>query len=253
MCRKVHGAAFGSYYFVPEDRFRWTGSQASVAGYRSSTNVTRNFCRTCGSLVPAPGSDGKRVFVPAGCHDHGPGAFRHIFVESKAPWHEIADDLPRHVEYPFGIPVPGIPEAPLPPKPDGVVARGSCLCGAVGFEVSEPFRVVHNCHCSRCRRARAAAFTTNGFTSLEGTAFRRGEEHVRLYKLPGARFFTHAFCGTCSSGLPRLDPVRKLAVVPLGSLDDDPGQGPVDHIFVDDRADWYEIHGPLPQYPREPG
>ena len=118
--------------------------------------------------------------------------------------------------------------------------------------MTEPFKVVHNCHCSRCRRARAAAFTTNGFTSSDGVRFTRGEEHVKVYKLPEARYFTQAFCDTCGSGLPRIDSERKLAAIPLGALDDDPGQGPVDHIFVDSKADWYRIGDELPQFSQGP-
>ncbi len=253
MCRKAHGAAFGTYYFVPADRFLWTGSQSSITGYRSSPGVTRAFCRTCGSLVPALGPDGKSVDVPAGSHDRGPAVSCHIFVDHKAPWHEITDDLPRHGDYPSGVSGSVIPDKPLPPKPDGVVARGSCLCGIVEFEITEPFRAVHNCHCSRCRRARSAAFTTNGFTSSKGIRFLQGEGHVKLYRLSDARYFSHAFCDTCGSGLPRIDTGRKLASIPLGALDDDPGQGPRDHIFVDDRADWYEIGGELPRFPQAPG
>ena len=37
--------------------------------------------------------------------------------------------------------------------------RGSCLCDTVAYEVTSPIKAVHNCHCSRCRRARAAART----------------------------------------------------------------------------------------------
>jgi hypothetical protein len=42
------------------------------------------------------------IAVPAGALDGDPGirATYHIFVRSKAPWHEIADDLPQYVEYP---------------------------------------------------------------------------------------------------------------------------------------------------------
>lgn len=40
--------------------------------------------------------------IPMGGLDDDPGMRPqpHIFVGSKAPWFEIADDLPQHVEYP---------------------------------------------------------------------------------------------------------------------------------------------------------
>ncbi len=253
MCRKAHGAAFGTYYFVPADRFSWTGSNDTLVAYESSPGVERAFCSKCGSMVPSGGERGESVAIPAGSHTHGPGASAHIFVASKAPWHRITDALPQYEEFSPSEEGTVIADRELPPRPDGVVARGSCLCGAVAFEVLEPFKVVHNCHCSRCRRARAAAFTTNGFTSADGVRFTRGEEHLRIYKPPEASRFTHAFCDRCGSGLPRINREHGYATIPLGALDDDPGQGPVDHIYVDDKADWYEIGDTLPCFPQGPG
>ena len=133
------------------------------------------------------------------------------------------------------------------------MARGSCLCGAVAFELDLPFKVVHNCHCSRCRKARAAAHTTNGFTPADALRFTRGEDNLVTYRLPEARFFSHVFCRTCGSGMPRADGERGIAVVPLGCLDDDPGGGAVDHIFVGSRAEWYTIADDLPRFEEGPG
>lgn len=253
MCRKAHGAAFGTYYFVPSERFSLTGGADEIRHFPSSGDLTRAFCATCGSVVPNGDDKGESYFIPAGAHGDGPAVRSHIFVASKAPWHVIGDDLPQYDAYEPGNTSAVIGDRVLPPKPEGVLARGSCLCGAVAFEVTEPFKVVHNCHCSRCRKARAAAFTTNGFTSADGVRFTRGEDHVAAYKMPEARFFTHAFCDICGSGLPRIDPRRRIAAIPLGALDDDPGQGPVDHIFVDNKAAWYDIGDDLPQFPQAPG
>ena len=61
-----------------------------------------------------------RVVVPAGSLDDDPGAREelHIFVGSKAPWYEIADDLPRHEAYPPG------PYPPPSRRTRDVSARG---------------------------------------------------------------------------------------------------------------------------------
>ncbi len=251
LCRKAHGAAFGSYYQVPESNFRWTGSVATRLRYPSSLTVRRSFCGICGSVVPSRDQDDEVVFVPAGSHDHGPEISTHLFAGSKAPWHDIEDDLPQHYAGSVDVPSPDRSD-PVMEKSSDRVCRGSCLCKRVTFEIREPFQVIHNCYCSRCRRARAAAFTTNGFTSAEGVQIFSGANHIREYKLPDAQYFTQAFCGTCGSGLPRMDTERNLTVVPLGALDDPPGQHPMDHIFVADRADWYEIFGSLPQFSDSP-
>ena len=142
-------------------------------------------------------------------------------------------------------------DKPLASKPDGVV-RGSCLCGAVKYHVTEPFRVAYNCHCSRCRHGRAAAHASNGFTSFDGVHFVKGEDHLKTYKVPDARYFTQVFCDVCGSLMPRLDAERKIAVIPLGGLDDDPGIKPGEHIFVAHKAGWHDITDDLPTHDEDP-
>ena len=251
MCRKAHGAAFGTYIDTPISDFQWMSDLETLKKFASSSSIERAFCSQCGSVVPDFSQDGETVYVPAGSHEQSFDAEAHIFVASKAPWHRITDDLPQHDEYPSEENLQSYPDTSLPEKTEGTV-RGSCLCNAIKFEITEPFKFVHNCHCSRCRRARSAAFTTNGFTSADGVTFVSGEENIKLYKVPEAKFFTHAFCDTCGSGMPRKDADRGIAVIPLGALDDDPGCGADDHIFTDSKAAWYEITDDLPQFEQYP-
>lgn len=254
MCRKAHGAAFATYASAPSSQFRWLSGEDLIARYGSSRGLSRSFCARCGSVVPAEGPEGgHEMDLPAGCFDDDPVTrpSKHIFVASKAPWHAIEDNLPRHDAWMPEYDGPVVAERKLADAKPGRL-RGSCLCGEVAYEVTEPLKAVHNCHCSRCRKARAAAFTTNGFTSIDGVRFSSGENNIATYKLPEARFFTVAFCRTCGSGVPRLDPGRGIAIIPFGSLDDDPGRAPDDHIYVAFKAPWYDIPGGLPRYDERP-
>ncbi len=253
MCRKAHGAAFATYAGTDASGFEWLAGEDEVTWFESSPGFRRGFCRHCGSVAPTPGSEGK-WYVPAGCLDDDPGTRpdAHIFFASKAPWHVVNDDLPRFDAYPPGSSAPVIDRPEPSPAVPGRL-RGSCLCGAVAYEMTAPLETVHNCHCSRCRKARAAAHTTNGFTAADGLRFVRGEERLVSYKLPEARAFTQVFCRTCGSGMPRINPQRGIVVIPLGSLDDDPGRGADDHIFVGSKAPWYEIGDELPRFEGPPG
>lgn len=47
---------------------------------------------------------------------------------------------------------------------------GSCLCGAVSYEIDAPIESASHCHCSQCRKAHGAAFATYGKVRRE--AFR---------------------------------------------------------------------------------
>lgn len=248
MCRKAHGAPFATYLSANLDDYRLVAGAEVIRQHESSPGVTRAFCATCGSVVPMI-VDGRRAVIPAGCLDDDPGIrpTAHIFVASKASWHPIADNLPRHDAYPADS---GMAEIDRPARSSETQGRlhGSCLCGGIAYEVSEPFKVVYNCHCSRCRKARAAAHNTNGFTSIDGVRFLNGEELLVHYKVPKAKFFIQTFCRVCGSGMPSLRKDRSIAVIPLGSLDDDPGRGADGHIFAGSKAPWYEITDDLPQF-----
>ena len=254
MCRKAHAAPFASYTGVPAERFEWLAGEDAIARHESSPGSERAFCRICGSVTPWSFGDA-HMGIPAGAVEAGAGELEvsaHIFVASKASWHLIGDDLPRFDTLPPGEDGPVIEGRAAPSGAPGTV-HGSCLCASVAFEVKPDWKAIHNCHCTRCRKARAAAHTTNGFTAMENLVFLRGEDEIRSYKLPEARFFRQNFCRLCGSGMPRKDPERGFAVVPFGALDGDPGRGADDHIYVADAAPWYSIPDRLPRYPQAPG
>jgi hypothetical protein len=247
-CRKEHGTPYATYGVHPAGGLRWLRGEPRIARYESSPGFERAFCARCGAIVPGPGAQGL-VFVPFGNLDGDPGlrASVHIFCASRAPWWEIRDGLPQHAAFPPGFDAP-VHASPAPRDPPGR-PRGSCLCGRVAFVLdSPPFRARH-CHCSRCRKGRAAPHATNAFVEASGLRFTRGEQDLGVYKVPEAKFFTQVFCRTCGAKLPRVDLGRGIAIVPMGSLDDDPGIRPQEHIFVDDRAVWAGIHDALPRHP----
>jgi hypothetical protein len=252
MCRKSHAAPFATYIAVSNEKFEWLSGADAATDYESSPGFQRPFCSHCGSVLPAAHND-REIAVPAGCLDDDPGMRpeRHIFTASKAPWHIIADALPRADEYGRDSPPPSIERPDRAARETGVL-RGSCLCGGIVYEAKLPLLAVHNCHCSRCRKARAAAHTTNGFVDSKILQFVQGDELLNRYKVPEAEFFSQAFCRICGSGMPNLDPTRPRVAIPFGTLDDDPGQGAADHIFCAFKAPWYEIAGDLPRHDARP-
>lgn len=131
--------------------------------------------------------------------------------------------------------------------------KGSCLCGAIQYQISQKPVWVHHCHCKRCRKIRGTAFATNAFVPLDALAYTRGEERLRSYKPPQAERFTHVFCDECGSSLPFRNTARGVAVIPMGSLDDDPGHTPDAHIFVGSKATWDIITDSLPQHESQLG
>ena len=126
---------------------------------------------------------------------------------------------------------------------------GSCLCGAVRYELTQEPVWSHHCHCSRCRKTGGGAFASNLFFKIDALRYSRGTEHLRSFKPPDAQRFTHVFCGRCGSTLPFRNEALGLVGVPMGGLDEDPRYAPRAHIFVGSKAPWYTITDRLPQHP----
>jgi len=129
---------------------------------------------------------------------------------------------------------------------------GSCLCGAVRYQVHGPFLRFAHCHCQRCRKATGGAHATNLYASPERFEWTLGADQVVRYDLPAARSFARVFCRACGAPLPRLTRSGRELVVPAGSLDDVPAERPRARIFLDSAAPWACSGDDLPGYPQYP-
>jgi hypothetical protein len=103
MCRRFHGAAFASYARIDIRNFRWLSGEDLLAVFESSPGKGWAFCRVCGSSLGVPDS-GKLSDVALGLLEGDPCVrpTDHIFVGSRAKWHEITDALPQHEAWPPG-------------------------------------------------------------------------------------------------------------------------------------------------------
>jgi hypothetical protein len=250
-CRKSHGAAYAT--FVRAERLVWTAGEGEQHDYRCSPEMPRAFCPTCGSKVPASGQT-QNVFVPAGLLEGDPGVRpeAHIFVGHKAPWYDVSDGVPAFEGPPPRYPDPQLPTRPRPQGArDGAIA-GSCLCGAVAWEHTKPSKRMGHCHCSRCRRARSAAFSSTIFAESGDFRWIRGREEVQEFHLPGAAFYGSSFCRACGSPVPKEAGEAIGVLIPAGALDDDPGTRPMANIYVASKAPWVELRDGLPQFDEMP-
>ena len=126
---------------------------------------------------------------------------------------------------------------------------GRCLCGSVRYEISGAPLAMYHCHCSQCRRASGASFTTNLLVPTASFALVAGEDALGSFESsPGKRRF---FCSRCGSPIfSASDATPQLRSVRGGTLDGDPGVRPGHHIHVGSRAPWVEIGDDLPQKTR---
>lgn len=123
------------------------------------------------------------------------------------------------------------------------MANGSCLCKQVKFTISGQASSMSHCHCSMCRKIHGALFAT--YFNTQQVEFLDGKQHIDQYESSSG--FTRSFCHCCGSPLPEKSPDGKSYYVPAGLMDDDPGVRPDKHIFVESKAECYDITDALPQ------
>jgi len=134
------------------------------------------------------------------------------------------------------------------------ILRGSCLCGAVAYEMSSPFVFFHQCHCSRCRKSSGSAYSANVLVKYSANVlvkadqfgWTKGEELVKRWEHPEAQYYCTGWCSVCGSALPWQSRNGKGYLVPAGTLDDDPGSRPENNIFWASRAPWFANPADLP-------
>ncbi|KAL1668079.1 Mss4-like protein [Schizophyllum commune] len=122
--------------------------------------------------------------------------------------------------------------------------HGSCLCGAVQYELTgEPFTHLV-CHCVNCQKVTGSAFASNVFFNKEQVSVIKGKEALKEYADPhtqSGKPYHRAFCGKCGSfvlGFPEQNP--KIAIVASGSLDAEyQGKwGPRKELFTQCKRPW---------------
>ena len=123
--------------------------------------------------------------------------------------------------------------------------RGSCICGAVRFEIDE-VRALTHCHCANCRKRTGAAFASYAHVEAQKFRFVAGKDMTVTYEsAPGS--FRHR-CKACGCLTPGRAPYLTTISVPAGLLDDDPIARPRLHVFTSSRAPWWTIQDDLPKY-----
>ncbi len=128
--------------------------------------------------------------------------------------------------------------------------EGSCLCGAVRFEVHGEFDRAAYCHGSNCRKSHGSAFAVFAACRAEVFHWVSGERERASYESsPGVR---RSFCPRCGSSVPTAPPGLPEVFVPASCLDGAVRLPPAVHLFVGSKACWYEISDELPQFDAYP-
>jgi len=119
---------------------------------------------------------------------------------------------------------------------------GSCLCGAITFDVKGDMRPVVACHCGQCRKTSGHFWAA---TQVDDAQLHlKSDDTLRWYRSSGTA--KRAFCTACGSSLFwKMDGEDKVSIG-AGSLETT-GLETAKHIYTSDKGDYYEIADGLPQ------
>ncbi len=98
-CRQITGSAFASNLFAALDGFNWLSGADDIAVFQvAGRDISKSFCRVCGSGVPWRSGDGERMVVPAGSLDGEPKIRERakVFVAESPSWSSDLEQIKAH-------------------------------------------------------------------------------------------------------------------------------------------------------------
>lgn len=100
-CRKHSGTAVCTQARVPRGQFTLLSGEPLIRVFGEGQGAVKAFCSACGSsLFGGKWPHGKEISIRMGAFDDDPGIRPqfHTYVDSRAPWDRICDDLPQYKE-----------------------------------------------------------------------------------------------------------------------------------------------------------
>lgn len=121
--------------------------------------------------------------------------------------------------------------------------KGSCLCGAVSFEVAGDLPEATACHCTKCRKH--TGHYEAGVDVPRSSVTIVGAETITWFQ--SSEKVRRGFCAICGSSL-FFDPIyRDWIGINMGAFDGPTHTRLALHIFVADKGDYYDIADGVPQ------
>ena len=115
---------------------------------------------------------------------------------------------------------------------------GSCLCGAIHYEVTQLDSPIVHCSCQTCIKAHAAAFNTGAGVHQNHFKWTKGENRLSNYESSPGKL--RHFCSNCGSQLVAEMQDQENLILRVATLDDDPGVKPEYQIWKSHEKPWLE-------------
>jgi len=126
--------------------------------------------------------------------------------------------------------------------------RGSCQCGSVTYQTSEPPLFCLVCHCKDCQKLSAAAFSPTVVFRADAFSV-RGKLARYETKSDSGKTKHGYFCPKCGNRIYHLDPDAPENIrLKGGTLDNAAIPTPLAHVWTSRKQPWVEIPAETPQF-----
>ena len=116
--------------------------------------------------------------------------------------------------------------------------KGSCLCGAVTYELkSQPLKVSH-CHCTMCQKQHGAAFATYASLPKSDLVYVSGSTSLAEFNSSGS--VKRKFCKVCGSSIEWSGSTEypDWAAIAIATLDTPYKPKEIVNIYKESQACW---------------
>ncbi|MFL1417122.1 GFA family protein [Pseudomonas fildesensis] len=120
------------------------------------------------------------------------------------------------------------------------VTQGSCLCGAIRYQVSTPLKAATHCHCKKCQKGHGAAFATYASAPRSAVSIQALPDALKSYE--SSPSVTRQFCAHCGSSLFWADAnglYPEWISIALGTLDTPFSPTIQKHSCIESKAAWW--------------
>lgn len=116
-CRQITGSAFASNLFVSIEGFGWHRGADDIINYQvPGRDISKSFCRVCGSGVPWVNGNGTKMIVPAGSLSEPANVVERvrIFTSELPSWASDLEQVSTHAKFPESLGSEPMGVKPLP-------------------------------------------------------------------------------------------------------------------------------------------
>ena len=113
-CRQITGSAFASNMFVGIEGFDWIEGAGDIVSYQvPGRDISKSFCRVCGSGVPWVNGNGTKMIVPGGLLSEPVNVVERvrIFASELPSWASGLEHVSTHAKFPESMRVKPLPTA----------------------------------------------------------------------------------------------------------------------------------------------